>query len=141
MSSGDEVNIIDVVEFSSHLGSEQPAGTSWRHSPGFDFLGIRPHQVAEGAFMRDFHSSFDKSDLVNGFDVWRESTMDAEYLALDDSSDAQVVEHFCAIFPWVGISVLSDSLVVEAVDSGNLSCFMVSSEQSNVCGVLKFEAQ
>ena len=67
--------------------------------------------------------------------------MDAEDLAFDDGTNAEVVEDFSAVFPRVGISVLSDGLIVETVHSGDLSCFVVTSQKSDVGGVLHFEAQ
>ena len=78
--------------------------------------------------MGDFHSPFNESDLVHGLDIGRKASVDAEDLALDHSPNAQVVEHFGAVFPGVCVSVLSDCLVVEPVDSSNLTSFVISSQ-------------
>ena len=67
--------------------------------------------------------------------------MDAEYLALNNSTDSEVIEYFSAVFPWVGISILSDGLIVESIDCGDLSSLMVSSQESNVSRVLQFETK
>ena len=67
--------------------------------------------------------------------------MDAENLAFNDSTNSKVIENLSAIFPWVGISVLSDGLIIESVDGGDLSSLVVASKKSNVGGVLKFEAK
>ena len=91
--------------------------------------------------MGDFHSSLDESNLVDGLDVWGESTMDAENLAFNNSTNSKVIENLSAIFPWVGISVLSDGLIIESVDGGDLSSLVVASQKSNVGGVLKFETK
>jgi hypothetical protein len=91
--------------------------------------------------MGDFHSSFDESDLVNSLNIWGETTVDAEDLSFDNSADAQVVKNFSAILPGVGITVLSDSFVIEAVNSGNLPSFVVASEEGDVSGVLELEAK
>ena len=62
--------VIDVIEFGGHLASEEPACTSRRHSPSLDVFRVGPHEVAEWAFVRDFHSSVDQSDLIDSFDFW-----------------------------------------------------------------------
>ena len=67
--------------------------------------------------------------------------MNAEDLTFNDGTDAKIVENLSAVLPRVGISVLSNRLVIEAVDSSNLSSLMVSSEQSDVSWVLEFEAK
>lgn len=91
--------------------------------------------------MWDFHSSFDKSHLIDGFNVWGKSSVDAENLAFNDSTNSEIIEHFCAVFPRVGIAVLSDSLIVKSIYSGNLSRLMVSSQKGDVGGVLQFQAE
>lgn len=67
--------------------------------------------------------------------------MDAEDFTLDYGSNAQIVKHFCAILPGVGISVLSDRLIIKAVDGSNLTGLVVASEECNVGRVLEFEAE
>lgn len=69
MCSCHKVNVIDMIEFSSDLGSEEPSGTSGGHCPGLDFFGVRPHKVAERTLVRDLHSSIDESNLVNGLNL------------------------------------------------------------------------
>lgn len=91
--------------------------------------------------MGDFHSSVNESDLVDGLDLWGKSTMDAENLALDDSADSKVVENLRAIFPWVGISILSNGFIVETVDGSDLSSLVVASEQGDVSWVLHLQAK
>ena len=67
--------------------------------------------------------------------------MDTENLAFNNSTNSKVIENLSAIFPWVGISVLSDGLIIESVDGGDLSSLVVASKKTNVGGVLKFEAK
>ena len=91
--------------------------------------------------MRDFHSSIDESDLVNSFDLWGESTVDAENLSLNHGTNTEVVEDLRAVFPRISISIFSNGLIIEAVDGRDLSSFMVSSQESDVSWVLKLEAE
>jgi len=71
--------------------------------------------------MRNFYSSVDGSDLVDGFYLGTESTMDAEYLAIDDGTNWQIVEDFGAVLPRIGISVFSVDFIIKAIDCGDLS--------------------
>ena len=80
--------------------------------------------------MWDFLSPFNQSDLVHGLNVWRQTTVNAKDLSLYHCSNSQVVKHLCAVLPRVGIAILSDSFIVEAVNSGNLTGLVVASQQS-----------
>jgi hypothetical protein len=141
MRSCDQGNVIDVIEFSCHFRAKQPTSSSRRHGPGLDVLWVRPHEIAEWTLMRNFHSSINESDLVNGFDFRRETTVNAEDLALNDSSDTEIVEYFSAVLPWVSVSVLSNGLIVESIDSSDLSCFVISSKESDMSWVFQLEAE
>jgi len=141
MGSCDQVDVVDVIEFWCYFWAEQPACSSRWHCPGFDVFWIRPHQVAEWSFMWNFHSSIDKSNLVNCLDFWWQSSVNTENLALNDSADSKVIEDLGTVFPWVSVSVLSNCLVIETIDSCDLSGLMVSSKQGDVCWVLHLEAQ
>ena len=67
--------------------------------------------------------------------------MDAEHLALDNGSNPEIIEDFGAVFPRVGIAILSDGLIVEAVDSGDLPSLVVASEEGDMSWVLHLEAE
>eukprot|EP00349_Pseudokeronopsis_sp_Brazil_P002355 CAMPEP_0202969612 /NCGR_PEP_ID=MMETSP1396-20130829/15428_1 /ASSEMBLY_ACC=CAM_ASM_000872 /TAXON_ID= /ORGANISM="Pseudokeronopsis sp., Strain Brazil" /LENGTH=228 /DNA_ID=CAMNT_0049697381 /DNA_START=33 /DNA_END=719 /DNA_ORIENTATION=- len=141
MSPGYQLNIVNVVELGGNFGTEEPPGSSRRHCPGFDVFGVGPHQVAEGPFVRDLHPSFNQPHLVHRLYIWRETTMDAKDLALYNCSNAKVVKDFGAVFPRIGISVLSDSLIVEPIDSGDLPGLVVPSQEGNVSWVLQLQTK
>jgi hypothetical protein len=50
--------------------------------------------------------------------------MDTEDFAFNDGTNAEIIEDLCAVFPRVGITILSDSLIIESVYSCNLSSFV-----------------
>ena len=54
-------------------------------------------------------------DLVKGVDRGRETTVEAEDLALHDSSQWQVVEELSEGLPDVRVSILSQTLIIEAI--------------------------
>lgn len=140
VSTSHQIDVINVVKLAGHLGSEQPTGTTRRQSPGFDVLGIRPHQVAEGTLVRNLHSSFNQADLIKRLDIGRETTVDTEDFTFDNGTNTEVVENFGAVFPWVRVTILSDSLIIETVNGSDLSGLVVTSEQGDGAGVLQLEA-
>jgi len=141
MGSSNELNIINVIEFWGNFWSEQPTSTSWRHCPCLNFLWVWPHEITEWSFMRNFHSSLNQSDLIDSLNIWGESSMDTEDLSFNNSTNTKVIKHFGAIFPWVGITILSNSFIIESVYCSNLSSFVVSSKESNVSWILEFQAE
>ena len=67
--------------------------------------------------------------------------MNAEDLTFDYCSNTEVIENFSAIFPWVGVSVLSNGLIVETIHGSNLSSLVISSKEGDVGWVLKLETK
>lgn len=67
--------------------------------------------------------------------------MDAENLSFNDGSNTKIVENFGAVLPRVGITILSDGLIVESIDSSNLSCLVITSEEGNVSWILELKAE
>ncbi len=68
MSAGDELQAIDMVELGRDFVAKQPSSASRGDGPGTDIFGVAPDEVAKGAFMRDFLSASDNSDLIERTD-------------------------------------------------------------------------
>lgn len=68
------------------------ACASWTDSPSTSVIRITPKQIAHGSFMRDFLNSIEGSDIVEGIDAGRESSVEAEDLVFDKSCEWEVVE-------------------------------------------------
>jgi len=141
MGAGDELEVVDVVELSRHLGAKKPASSTRRDSPSVDVFGIGPHEVTEGTLVRNLHAAVDKADLIKGLDFRGEATVDAEDLALDDGTDTEVVEDLTAVLPGVDITVLAHGLFVETVDRGDAACLVIASKKGDAVGVLELEAE
>ena len=56
--------------------------------------------------------------------------METEDLIFDDSSQGQIVEELCELFPDVRVPVFPQALIIEAIYLGDLSTLVVSSEDS-----------
>ena len=71
--------------------------------------------------MGHLYSPVDGSDLIDSLDLGAQTAVNAENFTVDDSSDRQVIEYFGAVFPRVGITVLTVDLIIEAINCGDLS--------------------
>ena len=56
--------------------------------------------------------------------------METEDLILDDSSQGQIIEELCELFPDVRVPVFPQALIVETIYLCDLSTLVVSSEYS-----------
>lgn len=65
--------------------------------------------------------------------------MEAENTSLDNGSKRKIVEELCEVLPDIRISVLSEALIVEAVDLGDLLTFVVTSEDGNSIWISYFQ--
>ena len=65
--------------------------------------------------------------------------MKAEDLVIDEGSERKIVEKVCKVLPDVGIAVFAKTLVVESVNLGDLTRFVVSSEDGDALGIADFE--
>ena len=61
--------------------------------------------------------------------------MNSTDLVLDESGEGKVIEQIGEVSPYVGVSVLPQAFVVEAVDLGDLAGFVVSSEDGDPIAV------
>lgn len=65
-----------------HLGTKQPTRSSRADGPRIHIFWIRPNQVTEGAFMRNFLITFNGSNLIECLDVWRQASVHTENLLI-----------------------------------------------------------
>ena len=90
--------------------------------------------------MWDFLYAVECSDVVEGIDAWRETPMEAEDLVVDKGSEGKVVEKVGEVFPYVGVSIFPETLIVEAIDLGDLTRFVVTPKDGDPLGVSNFES-
>ena len=65
MRTGNELKIVDVVEFGCDLRAEDPASASVPNSPSLHHVfRIGPQHVVEGSLMRNLRSAINQIDLV-----------------------------------------------------------------------------
>ena len=78
--------------------------------------------------MRNFLHAIKLSNLVERVDARGQATVQTEDLVFNYSRQRQVVEKFSEVFPNVGIAVLAQALVVEAIHLRDLSAFVVAAK-------------
>ena len=115
MGTCDPSEIVRVVELLRDVLTEAIASTTWRNTPTAPLIGIRPKQVANGAFVRSLLNAIELANLIKGVDAGGETTVEAEDGVLDNSRQRQEIEKLSELFPDVSISVLSEALIVEAI--------------------------
>lgn len=131
MRTSDHLQVVDVVETFSDVLAESVTSTSGIHAPSWSVIGVWPQEVTHWSFVGDFLNSFQRADVIEGFDWWRKTSVQTEELILNNSCQWQVIEEFSQCFPDVAVSVLSAALIIEAVHLGNLSWLVVTSQDDD----------
>ena len=78
--------------------------------------------------------------IVEGVDGGREASVEREDFAFDEGCERQIIKEVCEIFPDGGVAVFPQTLVVEAVDLGDLSGLVVASENGDSVSVANLHA-
>lgn len=89
--------------------------------------------------MGDLLDTIKRSDVVESVDRRTQSTVQTEDLVFNESSEGEVVEEVGEVFPHVCIAVFAKALVVEAVDLGDLTRLVVSTENGYAVTVAELE--
>jgi hypothetical protein len=104
-------------------------------------VGVRitPHQVGHGTFVRNLSEAIDNLDLINAMDAGRQTTVDTEYLVVDDAGEGKVVEHVGEVMPDSSVTVLTAALCIKAVGLGNSSRLVVATDEMDAVRIAEFE--
>lgn len=61
--------------------------------------------------------------------------MHTKYFFINNCSQGEIIKYLGAISPYINRSVLSEALIIEAINLGDLSTFMVTSYQAHSVGI------
>jgi len=86
------------------------------NSPATPVIRITPDQIAHGPLMRHLLDAVELPGVVESVNGGGEAAVEAEDLVGDDGGHGKVVEGVGEVLPHVGVAVLAQALVVEAVD-------------------------
>ena len=64
MCSGNQIDIVLVVELIHNVSSEKISCSSWAYTPSADIIWVAPHEVAHGAIVRNFLFTVKASDFI-----------------------------------------------------------------------------
>mmetsp|Transcript_46806 Transcript_46806/g.100246 ORF Transcript_46806/g.100246 Transcript_46806/m.100246 type:complete len:256 (-) Transcript_46806:193-960(-) len=126
--SCDEAQAVALVELLGDVRAEGVARPSGTDAPATLVFGVAPEKVAHGPLVRDLLDSVDLPNVIQGLDVGRESSVLAEDLVVHQGRERQVVEEVGEALPCARAAILAHTLVVEAIDLGDLSAFVVPPE-------------
>jgi len=139
VGAGDQAQAVEMVELISDVFTEDIASSSLVAVPVVDIIWVRPKEVGKGTLVRNLHASLKSVQLIERSDVWAETTVDAEDFAFHDCRHRQVVKHVVEVVPWVWVAVFAEALVVEAINSANVSRLVVASQDSHALRVAQLK--
>ncbi len=79
--------------------------------------------------------------LIEGVDRWTQSSVYTEYLIVDNGCKGKVVEDVCAVSPDIDGTILSQTLVIEAINLCNLSALVISPDKGDALRVSHLEGK
>ena len=88
-------------------GVSRPPG---RDSPSATVVRVGPEEVTHGTLVRNLLQAVQSSDVVQGVDTGGQTAVQAEYLAVNQSCEGEIIKQVGEIFPHVGIPVLPQAL-------------------------------
>lgn len=135
MSSSNELQTVDMVEFGRHLVTKEPASAAWGNSPGLDVLGVTPDQIAESTFMGNLLCTSHNTNLVDCTNLRAQASVDAEDFTIDDGRKDKEVEDLAARLPNGRVAILLLTLLVETVDLSDLAGLVVTTNEGDLLRV------
>jgi len=81
-----------MVELLRNILAKRVPSTSGRDAPAAAVIRVRPQEIANGTLVWHLLDSVKLSDLVESVYRWRETTMETEDLALNNSGEGKVIE-------------------------------------------------
>ena len=134
-----ERQAIIMVKSLRYILPERVARPSRRDPPATPVVGIAPQQVAHRPLVRHLLDPVQGPDVVQSVDAGGQAAVQAEDLVVDEGGEGEVVEEIGEVFPDVGVAVLAQALVVEAVHLRDLARFVVAPQNRDALGVADFE--
>jgi hypothetical protein len=137
MGSADKVNVVLFEELFDDGLAECVGDASVVLTPaGLTLLRIGPKQVAKQTVLGNLSRPCDLLQLSYSDKFGRETSVHAENLVIDEGRNGHAIENILELFPdadWVAAL----ALIVEAIDSIDLSALVVTAQQEEV--LLEFD--
>lgn len=129
--SGYQCKTIVMIECFRDVLTEGVPGTSWTDTPSTSVVRITPEEITHRTLVGNFLDSVKRSDVVECVDAWRQPTVQAEDLVVDEGGKGEVVEEVGEVFPDIGVAVFSQAFVIKSIDLCDLTAFVVTTEDGD----------
>jgi hypothetical protein len=139
MGSCNEGKTIVMVERLGDILAKSVARTTRGYAPATPVIWVGPKQVTHWALMRHLLYAVERSNVIQCVDAWRQATMQTEDLVVDQGSKREVVEEVRKVLPDVGVAVLAQAFIVEAVDLGDLAGLVIAAKDGDALWVSDLE--
>lgn len=127
MRSRNKSQAIVVVKGLADILAECVSCSSWAYAPSTSVVWVTPQQITHWTLVWNFLNTVESSDVIQGVDAGRKTSVQAENLVVNQGGQWQVIEQVGKVLPDVGIAVFAQAFVVESVNLCDLSGFVVSS--------------
>lgn len=114
-------------------------GATRRDSPATPVIGIGPEQIAHGTLVRNLLQAVEGPNVIQTVDRGTEASVQAEDLPVDECRQWQVVEQIREVLPNVGIAILAQALVVEAVHLCDLARLVVTAQDGDALAIANLQ--
>lgn len=131
VSSCDKLKVVSVIKLFRNVLTEGVTSSSWRNSPSASFIWVRPQQIANWTFLRWLLLSVQSLNLFEGVNAWGQTSVETEDLLSNDSGQRKEVEESSQFSPDIGVSILSEALVIETIHLSDGSALVVSSQNGD----------
>ena len=139
MSTRHQRQAVVVVEGLGNILAKRVSCATRRYSPTAPVIWVGPKQIAHGSFMWHFLYAVEGPDVVERVNAGGEAAVQTEDLVVNQGGEREVVEEVCEVFPDIGVAVLAEALVVEAVYLSDLAGFVVTAKNGDALGVSDLE--
>lgn len=128
-----------MVESFGDVLAERVAGTTRRYAPATSVIRVRPQKIAHRTLVGNLLDSVERPNIIECINAGGETAVEAEDLVVDESSEGKVIEEVGEVLPDVGVAVLAEALVVEAIDLSDLARLVVAAEDGDALWVSDLE--
>lgn len=90
--------------------------------------------------MRYLLNPIQRPDIVKGVDARRKTSVETKYLVVDQGGQRKIVEKVGEELPNVRIAIFSKTLIIKAINLGDLSRLMVTPKNGDPLGIANFKS-
>lgn len=86
-----------------------------------------------------FLYAIERSNIVKSINAWGETAVEAEDLVVDQGGKGEIIEEIGEVFPYIRVTVLSETFVVEAVNLSDLAGLVITTKNCDALRISDLE--